>query len=274
MNYWMRQPRPAELDRTCIADGKVPYMGRRLEENVNKLRDVSPKFFLPSTFAPLLVDHVEPHVYMDEWSVQPFNGQVQRIAAISALAKAFEPTIAIETGTYLGSSTPYLAGLSARGAVTIEIDDFAADRAERRFRRNHHTLAIQMLRGDSATTIKQVLSTLEPRTDRILAYLDAHWLDQIPTHAELEALDAWGDSWIAVIDDFHVPDDPGYGHDAYGDVVIGPGIVPDREHLQVWVVAAPSDTETGALRGTGVVLPAGISEQLPAFVLQLLRRIR
>lgn len=249
-------------------------MGKRLSENVNKLRDVSPRFFLSSTFAPLLVDHVEPHVYMDSWSVQPFNGQVHRMAAITALAKALRPTIAIETGTYLGSSTPYLAGMAERGAITIEIDDFNADRAEGRFRRNHSAVPIQLLRGDSASMIRSALAGLDPKSDRVLAYLDAHWLDQIPTTTELEALDAWGGIWAAVIDDFQVPDDPGYGFDSYGSTVIGPGIVPERPHLEVFAVAAPSDRETGAQRGTGVVLPEAVTARLPAFVLDQLRRLR
>lgn len=249
-------------------------MGRRLTENVNKLRDVSPRFFLPSAFAPLLVDHVEPHVYMDEWSVQPFNGQVHRIAAITALAKALQPTIAIETGTYLGSSTPYLAGLAERGAITIEIDAFNADRAQGRFSKNHPSVPITLLRGDSATMIRSALDGLDPGVDRVLAYLDAHWLDQIPTTAELEALDAWGGTWAAVIDDFQVPDDPGYGYDAYGATVIGPSIVPERPHVQVWVVGAPSSSETGARQGTGVVLPASVVAGLPGLVLSQLRRVR
>ena len=256
------------------AERRLAYpaaMGKRLTENVNKLRDVFPRFFLPSTFAPLLVDHVEPHVYMDEWSVQPFNGQVHRIAAITAIAKALQPTIAIETGTYLGSSTPYLAGLAERGAITIEIDDFNADRAEARFRRNHPLLSITLLRGDSATMIKTALSRLDPASDRVLAYLDAHWFDQIPTTTELEALDAWGGVWAAVIDDFHVPDDPGYGFDSYGSTIIGPSIVPSALHVSTWVVAAPSSTETGARRGTGVVLPRAVGEALPGFVREQLR---
>ena len=249
-------------------------MGKRLTENVNKLRDVSPKFFLPSSFAPLLVDHVEPHVYMDEWSVQPFNGQVHRIAVVTALAKSLRPTIAIETGTYLGSTTPYLAGLSERGAITIEIDAFTADRAEQRFRRNHPDLRIRLLRGDSATLVHTALQRLDPEKDRVLAYLDAHWLDQIPTALELLALDDWGGVWAAVIDDFLVPDDPGYGFDSYGSTVIGPRIVPDAGHLQVWVVAAPSGSETGARQGTGVVLPENVVMGLNDGVLSQLRRVR
>jgi len=249
-------------------------MGRRLTENVNKLRDVSPRFFLPSAFAPLLVDHVEPHVFMDEWSVQPFNGQVHRIAAITAIAKALRPTIAIETGTYLGSSTPYLAGLAERGAITIEIDSFNADRAEQRFRRNHPALSIELLRGDSAELMRKALSQLNPETDRVLAYLDAHWHDQIPTTSELQALDDWGGLWVAVIDDFLVPGDPGYGHDSYGSTIIGPDIVPVSEGLKVWVVAAPSSKETGALRGTGVVLPDNVVGLLDASVTSQLRRVR
>jgi len=238
------------------------------------IRDHSPKFFMNSDFAPVLLDHIEPAVYMDRWSVQPFKGQAPRIKSIFALAEAFAPTHVVETGTYMGSSTPYLASFASGPTYTIEIEEQYAARARQRFELNHAPLAIELVLGDSAQRIRDVLTRIPAHDSRVLAYLDAHWLDQIPTTEELEALDAWGGCWLAIIDDFKVEGDSGYGFDLHGDVVIGPTIVPEISGVQIWIPAEPASRETGARRGTGYVLSAKAAPLIPEHALDGLRRVR
>ncbi len=238
------------------------------------IRDHSPRFYLNADLAPVLLDHIEPSVYMDHWSVQPFNGQARRIKSIFALAEAFAPTHVVETGTYMGSSTPYLASFASGPTYTIEIEEQYAARARKRFELNHAPLSIELVLGDSAQRIREVLARIPAHDSRVLAYLDAHWLDQIPTTEELEALDAWGGCWLAIIDDFKVEGDSGYGFDLYGDVVIGPAIVPDITAVQIWIPAELASRETGARRGTGYVVSAKAVPLIPEHALEGLRRVR
>ena len=175
------------------------------------------------------------------------------MATIWAISRGFNPTSGIETGTFLGSSTPYLASMVTSEMFTIEIQPKTASLARERFRLNHLKLPITLKLGDSVNEIQKILSGLNPKTERIIAYLDAHWYDAIPTTAEISALLSWGGPWIAIIDDFKVESDSGYKYDVYGAVEIGPSIVPDDSKVCIYVPNEPSSMETGRRKGTGYV---------------------
>jgi hypothetical protein len=113
---------------------------------------------------------------------------------------------------------------------------------------------ITCILGDSANEIAKLLQNLDPKTERVLAYLDAHWLDAIPTKRDLEQLVEWGGQWIAIVDDFQVPHDAGYEFDAYGDVIIGETQVPKDCELEILVPSVSAQLETGARRGTGYII--------------------
>lgn len=210
-----------------------------------------PKFDFGSGFSEALLDHIAPSVYFDKWMIQPFNGQAVRWNTISAISRSFEPNVAIETGTYLGSSTPYISSLASGKTYSIEINEESFKKTTRRFRENHSERDIKLILGDSAQKISEVLSELDPVSTRVIAYLDAHWLDAIPTAEELLALVAWGGAWVAIIDDFKVPHDAGYGFDHYGNTTIGADIVPTKCGISIFVPSVPSTRETNAKRGTG-----------------------
>lgn len=218
-----------------------------------KVRLMLPKFYFGVQFSDFLLDHIKPHVYFDRWSVLPFNGQARRMSTINAIARNFVPTVGIETGTFLGSSTPYLASLVKNKVYTIEIDAKTAALASERFSRNHSHLSIDLRVGDSASEIKKILSTIDPHTNRILAYLDAHWYDAIPTTKEIQALISWGGPWVAIIDDFKVNTDPNYKFDKYGETEIGPDIIPSSDLLALYIPNMPASIETGRRKGTGYV---------------------
>lgn len=212
-----------------------------------------PDFYFSRTLSALLLKHIRPIHYADHWSVLPFNGQALRLQKIVELATELRPTVVIETGTYIGSSTPYLASFASNRTYTIEIDSSSAAKANERFRAHHLNSRIELILDDSAVAMQRLLSGLDSQSEIILAYLDAHWLDAIPTKTELQALCDWGGRWIAVIDDFQVPHDPGYSYDEYENTVIGISEVPKNRNLRVWVPNISSNNETGAKRGTGYV---------------------
>lgn len=212
-----------------------------------------PKFYFGEQLSEFFLDHIRPFRYFDRWSIQPFNGQSKRMSVIWQIARDFKPTLGIETGTFLGSSTPYLASMVSGDMYTIEIDEQTALLAKERFEKNHKNSKIKLVVGDSVERISQILGKTNPKDSRILAYLDAHWYTAVPTTAEIEALINWGGSWIAIVDDFKVPDDKGYRFDVYGAIEISKEILPDNEELCLYVPMIPSEQETGRRKGTGYV---------------------
>ena len=213
-----------------------------------------PNFYFSRFWTILLAAHMKPYIYADQWNMQPFNGQIQRAKKIRQLAEAFKPTVCIETGTYFGTSTPHLASLVSGHTYTIEIDPINFGKAQERLNKNYPMFDITCILGDSAKEIAKLLRNLDPKTERVLAYLDAHWLDAIPTKRELELLLDWGGEWIAIVDDFQVPHDAGYEFDAYGDVIIGETQVPKNCELEIFVPSESAQLETGARRGTGYII--------------------
>lgn len=221
-----------------------------------KLRLMSPKFYFGKHLSDFFLDHIKPHVYFDRWSIQPFNGQAHRFSTISALARSFKPTVGVETGTFLGSSTPYLASMISGEMYTIEIDPGTAHIAQERFSKNHPSLKIILRQGDSVTEIRRILQNIDAKESRVFAYLDAHWYDAVPTTSEIQALVEWGGPWIAVIDDFKVPHDSEYKYDVYGEIEIGKDILPSNQGLCLYVPSTPANLETGRRKGTGYVCRA------------------
>lgn len=218
-----------------------------------KLRLMAPKFYFGPQLSEFCLDHIKPHVYFDKWAIQPFNGQARRMAVIWEIARTFKPTVGVETGTFMGSSTPYLATMVEGEMFTIEIDKPTFNLATERFEKNGHQKNINLILGDSVHQIKKILNGLNPNEDRVLAYLDAHWYDAIPTTEEIEALIHWGGSWIAVIDDFKIESDSGYRFDSYGEVEIGKDVLPSNKNLRLFVPSISSEYETGRRKGTGYV---------------------
>lgn len=239
----------------------------------SKLKGFAPQFFFSRAVGEILLTHVRPRDFMDHWSVQPFNGQMIRHKTISKIIEDFKPTVCIETGTYLGSSTPYLASYADAPTYTIEIEKLTYGKAKNRHASNFSELGILHILGDSAHEIEKVLSKMDPRSDKVLAYLDAHWLEAIPTKAELNKLVAWGGEWIAIIDDFHVPHDSGYSFDQYGDVTIGKSQVPESPDIRTFAPSAASSKETGAKRGTGYVFFGDSLSRLSASTRSLILEI-
>ena len=99
---------------------------------------------------------------------------------------------------------------------------------------------------------------------RVFFYLDAHWA--LPLREEVQIIsDTWSDI-VILIDDFQVPDDPGYGFDDYGE-----GLRLTAEYLPeaTWsryaalYPVASSRVETGKKRGCIVLVSKGLEALVP-----------
>ena len=180
------------------------------------------------------------------WDSEPLNGQHQRAAVITALIERAGITCAVETGTYRGVTTEYLATL-VDSVVSVEADPayyaIATDRLN-----GVGNLALHL--ADSRSVLKELAAHTHITDQPTLFYLDAHWGTDLPLADELTQIGAVWSRAVVVIDDFEVPGDSGYGFDDYG-----PGARLDRTILPAlprWWGAYPSIAsadETGARRG-------------------------
>jgi predicted O-methyltransferase YrrM len=195
-------------------------------------------------------DYFARRVALDKYG-GPFNGQVGRREIFDAIMRLQKPTLIVETGTSVGSSTEALA---ATGTQVISIEHYrrAAGFAQARLRR-HRNVSIRI--GDSRAVMKEALDKQKP--DRLFAYLDAHWDADLPLNDELDIVFNCSPEAIVMIDDFHVSDDAGYGYDDYG-----PGAALKADYLsaslQTYGLVSlyptlPSSKESGAKRGCVVL---------------------
>jgi hypothetical protein len=193
---------------------------------------------------------------LDAWG-GPFNGQRRRQEIFRELEHRCGFAAVVETGTFRGDTTEWLAQLAARPVFSIEISPRFHRFAQQRL---HHLSQVHLARGDSRLLLDRLASDpLCPR-ERVLFYLDAHWGQSLPIAEELARIaGAWRRS-VVVIDDFRVPDDAGYGWDDYGAAGrLELGAVPLdllRPETVLWP-AAKSELETGNRRGCVVVAMPG-----------------
>jgi hypothetical protein len=199
----------------------------------------------------------------------PFNGQRARQDLFHSLVEKFTPVAIIETGTYLGTTTEYLA---ATGLPIFSVEShprcygFAKMRLWRR--RNVH-----LVRGDSRAVLRMWFDgpLRWARSQSLFVYLDAHWNYDLPLAEELDAVFAACPNAIAMIDDFQVPFDDGYGYDAYGACrsltaeLIEPSVAAHR--LQVFYPSTPSFQETGSRRGCVVIASNTVAPPLASLPL-------
>jgi len=204
------------------------------------------------------------------WWSSAFNGQSRRLYNLCTLSHHFRPTFAIETGTYIGSSTHLFQGLGVKKTYSFEIVEEYAFVARNRHKSLIEQGSLEIILGSSLDNLPTVLSGIS-NEQSMVAYLDAHWNSYVPTTDELNLLIEWGGPFIAIIDDFYVPDSPGYGFDQYGETVVGPTLVPAHFGISLWMPNESEVCETGARRGTGYVISSDALAVIPRKVLNELK---
>lgn len=175
---------------------------------------------------------------------KPFNGQIARRRTVDLLVREFSPGALIETGTFLGFTTRCLASYGLP-TYTVEVSPryrYAARTALRDLD------SVTMIWGDSAATMRHLAS--RPNVTRPLAYLDAHWEEDVPLNAEVDCLLSNWKEVVIVIDDFHVPGKPGYGYDIYNGVPLSLDELSLPGDVTVAYPAVTAVEETGSRRGT------------------------
>jgi hypothetical protein len=138
----------------------------------------------------------------------PFNGQEGRQAVFRDIVAACSFDSIVETGTYRGTTTEYMARHTGLPTYTVEVNPRIAGYASARLRTVKN---VTIFSCDSRTAI-QNLST---KITAPFCYLDAHWIEDVPLNDELVLIQRqWPDA-VVMIDDFKVEDDDSYGFDNY-----------------------------------------------------------
>lgn len=187
-----------------------------------------------------------------------FNWQSGRKRIFTELLEACQFQVIVETGTWIGNTTGYMAEVSQLPILSTEVD--------RRF----HSLARMRLADVQNASLfnrdsREFIGELSTRSDladaRIFFYLDAHWYSDLPLREEIDIIARhWKDAMI-MVDDFQVPGDEGYGYDDYGD---GKALTLDYlrpsialNDLVPFFPSTPSAEETGLKRGCVVLVKRG-----------------
>jgi hypothetical protein len=186
----------------------------------------------------------------------PFNGQLARQALFRDIIDSCRPSAIVETGTYRGTTTEFLAD-TGLPIYSIESDrrNYGFARARLWRRRN-----VSLFCGDSRETLHKLIDgPLHPlaSSSSLFFYLDAHWNDDLPLAGELELVFGHCSAAVVMIDDFQVPFDAGYAYDDYG---AGKALVPQYiapavsvHGLRAFYPSTPSTAESGKRRGCVVL---------------------
>jgi hypothetical protein len=153
------------------------------------------------------------------------------------------PDAIIETGTFLGDTTRFFSG-NLIPVYSIEVKLLFHLLA--RFRVGTYP-DVTLIRGDS----RRILEGLARRQsfNRPIAYLDAHWWDELPLETEVKRILDASDQSVIVIDDCQVAEDPGYGFHTFRGVPLSLNLLQLPSSVVCAFPATLSYQETGARRG-------------------------
>jgi hypothetical protein len=192
-----------------------------------------------------------PEIRRDAAVSHAFNGQRLRQALFTALMSKLRPQAIVETGTYLGTTTAFMAQ-TGLPVFTIEANSRFYGFARARF---FGSGTIKLFYGDSRAALCRILDgpLRELNPHLLFFYLDAHWNDDLPLVEEIDIVFTRCPSAVTMIDDFQVPDDPGYSYDSWGP---GKSLVPDyiapaviAHGLETFYPSASSAQESGWRKG-------------------------
>jgi hypothetical protein len=186
----------------------------------------------------------------------PFNGQERRVDLFLSVILTCRPAAIIETGTYTGASTEFMAEVSKLPVYSVEIDARKLGFAKMRLRKHRN---VKLSSGDSREFLMKFITGDAARYmgRPLLFYLDAHWGEVLPLSDELSIIFSSFARAIVMIDDFQVPGDDGYAYDDYGfgRALNREYIAPQVKQFQLaeFYPSTPSTAESGIRRGCVVL---------------------
>lgn len=141
---------------------------------------------------------------------RPFNGDTFLEAEFLKLRDKYKLTHVIETGTYHGDTTKWLATMFFK-VRTIESNLTNLKIAGKNLA---GFMNLTIAHGDSSRDLSKMLPGME---DSLLIFLDAHW-NSCPLAAEFEQIAAAGIKPVIVVHDVFNETDPSMGFDTYPEM--------------------------------------------------------
>jgi hypothetical protein len=244
------------------------YLGRIQNRLTNLEAQTAIIFSQQRTIALLqeTIDMVDVRPRYEPAENAGFNGQPARKRLFQDVLKEFDFELIVETGTWIGETTGYLADSAKVPVFTSEINHRFHSLARKRLV-DYPNVALHL--SDSRRFLRSLAENSDLTQRRTFFYLDAHWYKDLPLREELEIIaDAWSE-YVIMVDDFQVPGDDGYGFDNYGDGLalnveyIAPVVAEKR--MAVFSPSANSHDETGYhRRGCVVLAPESYRQRLNA----------
>ncbi len=186
-----------------------------------------------------------------------FNGQLVRKQIFQELLKLCEFTAIVETGTWIGNTTGYLAETSQLPVYSSEINPRFYAIAQKRLA----GMASVYLHQSDSYGFLQHLSTSVGSQQCLFFYLDSHWYDDLPLRQEIDYIAHHWQEFVIMVDDFQVPGDLAYGYDRYGKHVLNLPYIQDlltTHQLVPFFPTTPARDESGSQRGCVVLTRRGL----------------
>jgi hypothetical protein len=214
----------------------------------------------PPKWVALLEYHLRPHI-REPWG-GAFNGQRSRQGIFLELIERMSFRVIIETGTFRGSATEFLADGSRLPVHTVESNPRFFHYAAHRLR---HRDNVHPALDDSRSFLRRLAADAGVPKRGAFFYLDAHWHADLPLREELDLITEHWEETVIMVDDFKVPGDEGYGFDDYGGgrCLCLDYVRPQLEsRLAAFFPTTPSHQETGRRRGCVVLADAAAAPGL------------
>jgi hypothetical protein len=178
---------------------------------LHRTKRLAKRFLSPSLLGWL--DYYRFPEHAASWG-GPFNGQHFRQTIFKELLGAVRFDLIVETGTFRGTTTEYLASVSNLPVLTVEADKRQHGFARARLRRFAN---ITTANEDSRVFLTRLLEGNRISGQTPFFYLDAHWGQDLPLFEELKTIFDRCPRALVMVDDFQVPDDELYRYDDYGE---------------------------------------------------------
>jgi hypothetical protein len=181
------------------------------------------------------------------------NGQYGRISLFRDIFSAVQPVTIVETGTFIGATTKFLAEFG------VPVHSVEADKgvlAVARLNTRHVRDKVAFTLSDSRSFLRNLVRNPQLSRSCVLFYLDAHWNADLPLADEIDIIFDGCKKAVIMVDDFQVPGDSSYAYDDYGPGAALNGAYLDtmrRTDMYRFYPSLPATNETGARRGCVVL---------------------